>query len=175
MIARVNKDIRERMPLHASATSRDIVDKWITLPSRKTGTPNRGRVSAAILEASNWSGNVIWLNTIVGMGIASNRTAQGNKTARNRRQPKKRITKQARRSRSEVRARKSSAPIWPNTRTTGPKTSMGRTDHDGLTLICDSRSRSCQTTKHEKRGTKKPWEKFGSFHHWLSRRAKVDQ
>src|SRR5271169_2780056 len=45
-----------------------------------------------------------------------------------------------------------------------PKPTNNNPHHEGRGLRALSRDRSCQTTKAEKRGTKKPWEKFGSLH-----------
>ena len=81
-MAKVAKDIRERIPLQASATSSAMAGNWIMFPSRNTGTPSQGKVCAAAREASNCSGNVIWLKTMAGMGIMNNRNAHGKKTAR---------------------------------------------------------------------------------------------
>src|SRR5215831_9563755 len=81
MIDSVANDMRERIPLHASATCRGIAGRLMTLPSRRTGTPMSCSSVLASLDASNCRGNVIWLNTIAGMGTMRNRKAQGNNTA----------------------------------------------------------------------------------------------
>jgi hypothetical protein len=59
----------ERIPLQASATSRAMAGRMITLPSRSTGTPSQDRPSADSREARSCNGKVIWLKTIVGIGI----------------------------------------------------------------------------------------------------------
>src|ERR1019366_1001561 len=56
--------------------------------------------------------------------------------------------------------------------THSPNPKNNRPHHEGRRLRPVSRDRSCQITKAENRGTKKPWEKLGSFHHcparWVS-------
>ena len=51
-------ETRERMPLHASTTSSDILGSWMIFPSRSTGTPNQVSSVLAMLEAINCSGKV---------------------------------------------------------------------------------------------------------------------
>jgi hypothetical protein len=46
---------------------------------------------------------------------------------------------------------------------------MGNPHHEGFCGRIANRARSCQSTKKEKAGTKIPWEKFGSCHHWSAK------
>ena len=143
------------------------------LPSRKTGTPASGRVLAATLEASIWSGNVIWLKRIAGIGIISSRKAQGNKTARKQVHPSKKITRPAITNNNETRDKKSSAPKTPNKRMMIPKRRIGKPQKDGAGSNFDRETRLCHKRYIENNGTKKPCEKFGSFHHWVARCARI--
>src|SRR4029077_15209162 len=169
MTASVVRDIRERRPLQASATSKAMAGRMMTLPSRNTGTPIQGKVVLAIFDASNCSGKVILLKTMAGMGIIKNRNAQGKNRVRKKLHPRKSTIKPASTINNDKRERKSSAPNWPTMRTHSPDAKNHRPHHEGCRLRRLSRERSCQTTKAEKRGTKKPWEKLGSFHHCLTR------
>src|ERR1700677_3144291 len=56
-----------------------MAGRMSTLPSRRTGTPNQGKVVLATFEASSCRGNVIWLKTMAGMGIINTRKGQGNR------------------------------------------------------------------------------------------------
>ena len=89
MMAKVPSDMRERMPLQASATSSGMDGSTITFPSRKTGTPSRGSTPAATRDASNCKGKVIWLKTMAGIGIIRTRNARGNNKARRKFHPEK--------------------------------------------------------------------------------------
>ena len=82
MTASVNRDVTERMPLQASATSSGPVASWRILPRSINGTPTHRSTSADTCDTSNCSGKVIWLKRMAGMGIISSRQAQGNNTAR---------------------------------------------------------------------------------------------
>src|SRR6476660_1037055 len=145
MIAKVTSDIRERIPLHASATSNAMDGKLITLPSRKIGTPSRGKTPAATLEASICKGNVIWFRTMVGIGIINRRKAHGKITARRADQPKNRTTIPPSNTRSDERARKSSAPIWPTTSKNTAKQSNAIPDQEGRGTRRENFDRSVQT------------------------------
>ena len=72
----------ERIPLHASATSRLVLARMITLPSRSTGTAHAWMAVVPTREASSCSGNAIWLNTIAGSGIISSMNASGQPRTR---------------------------------------------------------------------------------------------
>src|ERR1700722_2127765 len=162
------------MPLQASATSSGLPDdKYMTLPSRKIGTPRTERTPAAALEVNNCSGNVSWLKGIAGIGIIRRRKAQGNSRARKSVHPQKRTIKPANESSREKRARNNSAPICPITSMPSANASTSKPDHEGRWGIRRRRPRSCQTTKPENTGTKNPWEKFGSCHHCPTRRERV--
>src|SRR5260370_12776546 len=167
--------MRDRIPLQASATSRAMAGRMITLPSRKTGTPIQGKVVLATLDASNCSGKVIWLKTMAGMGIINSRNAQGKRRARKKLHPRNRTIKLPRTINSDKRERKSSAPIWPTTSTHSPTPRNSRPHQEGFRVRVVSRERSCQITKAENRGTKKPWEKLGSFHHCPTRWARIGE
>ena len=70
------------MPLHASSTSRDTAARCITLPSRKTRTPQASMTALAICAANSCSGKAIELKTMPGSGIISSRKPSGNATTR---------------------------------------------------------------------------------------------
>src|SRR6185437_1140409 len=165
MIASDVSDKSERIPLQASATSSGMAGRLMTLPSRSTGTPNIGRVQAASLEARICNGNVIWLNTMEGIGTIRSRNASGNSTARNIGQPQKKMTKPANKKIRDVRERNSSAPKTPKINVQREKTTIGNPKIEGLNGMLRSFSRFCQSTKTENAGTKNPCEKFGSVHH----------
>src|SRR5580700_10010120 len=173
MMASVASDISERMPLHASATSRAKAGRTMTLPSRNTGTPIQGRVVLATFEASNCNGKVIWLKMMAGIGIISSRKAQGKRRARKKFQPRNSTVSAASTINSDNRERKSSAPNCPRMSRQSPATRKNKPDQEGRGLRLVNRDRSCQITKAEKRGTKKPWEKSGSFHHCLTRCVRI--
>src|ERR1700686_4659925 len=172
-MARVASDIRERMPLHAVATSNGIVGKLMTLPSRRTGTPKTGNVQAASFEAKVCKGKVIWLKTIAGIGTIRTRKDKGKRTARNMVHPRKKITIPAINRIRETRERNSSAPKTPTPKVARKINMTGNPQAEGCGLIAARRARVCQNTKPEKKGTKKPWEKSGSDHHWRTRRAMI--
>src|ERR1700683_2414225 len=111
MTARVASDISERMPLQASATSRDIAGRLITLPSRRTGTPIQGKVVLATTDARFCSGKVSWLKRMAGIGIIRSKNAQGKRRARKKFQPRKRTIKTATAINNDRRDRKMSEPI----------------------------------------------------------------
>ena len=111
MTASVARDISERMPLQASATSKTLPGRMITLPSRNTGTPIQGRMVLAAFAANSWRGKVIWLKMMAGMGIISSRNAQGKSRARKKFHPRKRTIKPPSTINIDKRERKSSAPI----------------------------------------------------------------
>src|SRR5208283_979488 len=169
MTASVVNDMRERMPLQASATSRAMTGSLITLPSRNTGTPIQGKVVLATRDANNCKGKVTRLKRMAGMGIISNRNAQGNKRARKKFQPRNNTIIPASTRSMEKRERNNSAPIWPSRSTPIPKPRISSPDHEGRGCSRARRERSCQTTKAENGGTKKPWEKLGSCHHCPTR------
>src|ERR1700722_7993483 len=107
------------------------------------------------------------------MGIISKRKASGTDSARRKSHPRKRTINPDARSRREIRARKSSAPNCPTMRTHKAKAKTNIPDHAGFTTMRRKRSRSCQAMKMENSGTKKPWEKLGSCHHWPTRWVRV--
>src|SRR3970040_1327164 len=74
---------------------------------------------------------------------------------------------------NEERERNSSAPRTPAIRMANAPAKTGRPNHEGWAGARASRFRSLQITKIENAGTKKPWEKFGSFHHCSTSRRKM--
>ena len=68
MTASATSDTSERMPLHASATSRDVLARTMTLPSRRTGIWQADKVTSPNREASICRGNAIWLKMMAGIG-----------------------------------------------------------------------------------------------------------
>ena len=165
MMANVVSDSNERMPLQASATSKGIAGRLMTFPSRRTGTPNIGRLHAASFDARICNGKVIWLKIIAGMGIIKISSKTGKRTATSTSRPAKKSTKPAISRMMEVRDRKSSAPKTPKIRVNSDRTMTGIPHADGALGIAARRARSCQTMKAENSGTKKPCEKLGSRHH----------
>src|SRR5215472_7625866 len=159
------REIKERIPLQASATSRVSRGRLITFPSRKTGTQRKGRTEDATREASSCNGKVIWLKTITGRGIIRTNTAHGNKTALNRFHPKSRRETPARTMRREKRERNSSAPSWPTINAQSPAVSTAIPSQDGRNGMRARCPRFRQRMNAENKGTKNPCEKFGSFHH----------
>ena len=99
--------------------------------------------------------------------------AQGNKIARNHPQPRKKITSPAITMRSEKRDKNSSAPRTPTTSTARPSAVITNPQPDGRMGASSSLLRFCQRTNKEKAGTKKPCEKFGSFHHCANKRLRT--
>ncbi len=130
----------------------------MTLPSRRTGTPSKGSVTAATLDASNCSGKVIWLKMMLGMGIMNRRKSQGKTAIPKWFQPYTSTTNPPMASRNEKRARKSSAPKTPAVRIPTAANRRTRPDHAGLRGNDASRPLSCQSTNKENAGTKNPWE-----------------
>src|SRR5579863_64570 len=156
IIESVASDNRERIPLQASATSRGMAGRLMMLPWRNTGTPSRGRTEAASLDASNWSGKVIWLKMMAGMGIIRNRKAQGKSTARKSRHPRKKTISPASSSNREIRDRNNSAPSTPARRRQSAKLTTISPQKDGAGGNLEMRSQSFQSTKRENRGTRNP-------------------
>src|ERR1700687_6430482 len=107
---------------------------------------------------------------IAGIGIIRRRKTKGKNVALKTFQPRKRALSPASAIRREIRERKSSAPIWPTIRIHRANARIGRPDQDARKGSRRRRSRSCQTTKAENKGTKNPCEKLGSCHHWPIRR-----
>ena len=127
----------------------------------------------ATRDARSCKGKVIWLKTMAGMGIIISRNAKGKRTARRKDHPANNTIKPARTTNKEKRERKISAPSCPKTRRDKPNARMRAPHQEGRSGMRDSRVRSCQMTKPAKRGTKKPWEKLGSCHHWLTKWVRV--
>src|SRR5205807_9940285 len=175
MIARVPRESRERMPLQASATSRAMSGSMMIFPSRRTGTPASGNTKPASLEARICKGNVIWLKMMAGIGIIKIRNAQGKSKAANDSQPANRTTSAAITSNRESRERNSSAPNTPTIRVDRAKPRMRSPHQEGFKRIATSFERFCQSTNREKRGTKKPWEKFGSRHHCPAKCSTIEK
>src|SRR2546425_10598266 len=100
--------------------------------------------------------------------------AKRNSTARTKCDPIKKKTSPAITSSKETRDRKSSAPSTPTTRTLRAITRMSTPHKDGIRGRLASRDRSCQSTNKAKAGTKKPWEKLGSFHHCPTKRPRIE-
>src|SRR6266481_217065 len=113
IIARVVRDSRERIPLHAWATSKGIAGRLITLPSRNTGTPKTGKLQAASFEAKICNGKVIWLKTMARIGTIRIRRRSGNRIARSMSQPIKKMINPAKSTINDTRERNSSAPKTP--------------------------------------------------------------
>ena len=78
----------------------------MTLPSRRTGTPNKGSKALASFEARICSGKVIWLKMIAGIGIARSRTSNGKRSSFRSCHPPKLSTSPANRITSEIRDKK---------------------------------------------------------------------
>src|SRR6266852_5393345 len=165
MIARVVSDSKERMPLQASATSRGMAGRLITLPSRNTGTPKNGSTVADNFDARICKGKVIWLKTMAGMGTINTRKSSGNMIARKNSHPRKKRIMPVASISKVVRERNSSAPKTPRIKVHREIKITASPQFEGDGRIAASRERSCHTTKAEKAGTKKPWEKLGSDHH----------
>ena len=72
-MASVTSEMSDRIPLHASATSRLVFASTMTLPSRRTGIAMADNVSSAPFDARSCSGNVIALITMAGGGTMSSR------------------------------------------------------------------------------------------------------
>jgi len=94
------------MPLQASATSKAMAGRMITLPSRRNWHAQPRQVVLATFDASSCSGNVIWLKTMAGMGIISTKESPGKRMARRNSTREKRTVRPARTISSEKRARK---------------------------------------------------------------------
>src|ERR1022692_624721 len=139
------------------------------LPSRNTGTPIQARTALATFDVSNCSGKVMWLKMISGMGTIRNKNAQGNRRARKKFHPKKSTIRLASTIKSDTRGRKMSAPNCPTMSTHIPDARKNKPHHEGCGFRRVSWDRSRQITNAEKKGTKKPWEKSGSFHHCATR------
>src|ERR1700728_2142184 len=106
---------------------------------------------------------------MAGMGIIKIRNAQGKRTVRKRGHPRKKITRPAINKRKETRDKNSSAPRTPTTSTKSARKMTGSPQPEGLHGCRAIRSRLCHSTNKENAGTKKPWEKLGSFAHCFTR------
>src|SRR5260370_36843784 len=175
MIARVVSDSKERMPLHAWATSKGIAGRLITFPSRNTGTPQTGRMVADSFEARICNGKVIWLKTIAGIGTIKIMKSRGKSTPRNIPHPQKKTIIPAISIISDTRERKSSAPKTPRISTDMENEMIGSPQVDGVRRIVARRKRSCQRGRNENAGAKKAWDKLGTADpwcaHWISMEA----
>ena len=118
-MASVSSETSERIPLHASATSRLVLLSVITFPSRSTGTPAMVSASSPNRDARSCSGKAIWLKMMAGIGIINSRNASGKRRIRSVCQPYRNRTAPARTPSIEIRVRNSSAP-----RTPAPRTAM---------------------------------------------------
>src|SRR5450631_2682667 len=173
MIAKVVSDSNDRMPLQASATSRGMAGRLITLPSRNTGTPKNGSTEADNSDARICNGKVIWLKTMAGIGTISTRNSSGNNTARKNSHPRKNTIMPASNTSNDTRERNSSAPKTPKIKVHSETRIITTPQLEGTARIAASRKRSCHTTNPAKAGTKKPWEKLGSVPHCRTRRNRI--
>src|SRR5436305_8621602 len=110
---------------------------------------------------------------IEGIGTIKKSTVRGNNTARSIRHPWRKMTRHASRKINEMRERNNSAPKTPRIKVHNENSTTARPHTDGSRFIARSLSRLTHTTYREKAGTKKPWEKFGSVHHWAASRVRT--
>jgi len=87
--------------------------RWITLPSRSTGTFRRSTIHAAWAVAIRWSGNVMAYRVTPGSGIMKSRKATWNRIARTMRTPRRNRRRPARMMITDARMSEFSAPEVP--------------------------------------------------------------
>ena len=76
-VPRASKEIRDRIPLQASATASVVSASLIIFPSRKTGISSIERETVATFDAKSCMGKVIFPIRIDGMGIMNIKNAMG--------------------------------------------------------------------------------------------------
>src|ERR1017187_1109339 len=167
----VNRLTRERMPLQASATSNCMEGSSITLPSRRTGTPNKGSKWLASFEARIWRGMAISLKIIAGRGMARKSTSKAKRRSLRSCHPPKQSTNPASSITSETRDKKIAAPYSPRSRTTSPRATTAIPLEVGAACFSRRVFLLAHTRYAAKMGTRKPWEKSGFTHQVLTRPA----
>ena len=135
----------DRIPLHASATSRVVDASVITFPSRSTGIPAACMQNVAVCAAKSCSGNATAFITIAGSGIMNTRNARGKASSRRNAAPRISQTSPASTTMKDERCRNSSAPTEPTTSITRPNASSPAPHRLGFTDSPFSRSRPSHT------------------------------
>ena len=118
-IPSVSSEMSERMPLHASATS-SVRDGNENVAFAQDRDAAAAITASPARDASNCSGNAIWLKTMAGIGIINSRNASGKARMRNAAARHRNRMVPARRSSNEMRVRNSSAPKSPASSRTSP-------------------------------------------------------